>query len=346
MNSPAAELAHRLARDAEAVCRHYLSNGRREGRYWLVGDVENSPGRSMFVRLTGPTSGKGAAGKWTDAATGEHGDLLDLIAANQRLDGLRDVLNEARGFLRLPRPEPTTRDRQAPAPRSSPEAARRLWAAGKPVRGSLAERYLRSRAITAPIGAPPLRFHPRCFTREHDEAEPQTWPALLAAVTDLNGTITGLHRTWLDPATGGKAPLSTPRRAMGDLLGHGVRFGPGAGRDAEVLAAGEGLETMLALRSVLPCLPAVAALSANHLAALELPASLRRLYVVQDDDPAGRRATETLTTRAHANGFDLRVLAPVLNDLDEDLLVLGDARTLDRILGQLDHEDRERFASA
>ena len=32
----------------------------------------------MFVRLTGP-AGKGAAGKWTDAATGEHGDLLDLI---------------------------------------------------------------------------------------------------------------------------------------------------------------------------------------------------------------------------------------------------------------------------
>ena len=45
----AAELAHRLARDAEAVCRHYLSAGRREGRYWLVGDVRNTPGRSMFV---------------------------------------------------------------------------------------------------------------------------------------------------------------------------------------------------------------------------------------------------------------------------------------------------------
>jgi hypothetical protein len=42
----AAELAHRLARDAEAVCHHYLSNGRREGRYWLVGDVRNAPGRS------------------------------------------------------------------------------------------------------------------------------------------------------------------------------------------------------------------------------------------------------------------------------------------------------------
>jgi hypothetical protein len=27
----AADLARRLARDAEAVCRHYLSNGHRQG---------------------------------------------------------------------------------------------------------------------------------------------------------------------------------------------------------------------------------------------------------------------------------------------------------------------------
>jgi hypothetical protein len=73
------ELAHSLARSAEAVCRHYLSNGRRQGGYWIVGDVRNSPGRSMFVRLHGPETGKGAAGKWSDAATGEHGDLLDVI---------------------------------------------------------------------------------------------------------------------------------------------------------------------------------------------------------------------------------------------------------------------------
>ena len=71
----AADLARCLARDAEAVCRHYLSNGHRRGRYWVIGDVMNTPGRSLFVRLTGPDSGPGAAGKWTDAATGEHGDL-------------------------------------------------------------------------------------------------------------------------------------------------------------------------------------------------------------------------------------------------------------------------------
>jgi len=60
----ASELAQRLARDAEAVCRRYLSAGRREGGYWLVGDVRNTPGRSMFLRLK--ESPKGPAGKWTE----------------------------------------------------------------------------------------------------------------------------------------------------------------------------------------------------------------------------------------------------------------------------------------
>ncbi|MHB1218062.1 MAG: hypothetical protein ACYC1L_07690 [Alphaproteobacteria bacterium] len=66
MSDNASDLARRMARQAEAVCRHYLSNGRREGHYWLVGDVRNTPGWLMFVRLKGSESGKGAAGKWTE----------------------------------------------------------------------------------------------------------------------------------------------------------------------------------------------------------------------------------------------------------------------------------------
>jgi hypothetical protein len=66
MSGPAADLARRLARDAEAVCRRYLSRGCRQGRYWIVGDVQNTPGRSLYVRLHGPESGPGAAGHWTE----------------------------------------------------------------------------------------------------------------------------------------------------------------------------------------------------------------------------------------------------------------------------------------
>ena len=54
MPSHAADLARRLARNAEAVCRHYLSNGHREGRYWLVGDVANTPGPQPVRPLERP----------------------------------------------------------------------------------------------------------------------------------------------------------------------------------------------------------------------------------------------------------------------------------------------------
>ena len=40
----AAELAHRLGRQAEAVCRQFLPNGRRQGNYWQVGDVQGHAG--------------------------------------------------------------------------------------------------------------------------------------------------------------------------------------------------------------------------------------------------------------------------------------------------------------
>jgi hypothetical protein len=319
MSSEAANLAHRLARDAEAVCRYYLSNGRRQGRYWLVGDVANTPGRSLFVRLKGPDSGKGAAGKWTDAATGEHGDLLDLIAMNRGLDRMRDVCDEARLFLSLPRPKPESHRQLPPTPTGSPESARRLFAMAQPLSRTIAENYLRRRGITALHGLGALRFHPRCYYRPDHDAATETWPALIAAVTDLAGMITGAHRTWLDPSGDDKAPLGTPRRAMGHLLGNGVPFGIVHG----VMAAGEGIETMLSLRSALPTMPMVAALSANHLAALLFPPTLRRLYVAQDRDPAGDAVTATLTERARASGIEPIGLSPTLGDFNEDLRHLG-----------------------
>jgi len=341
MTSPAATMAHCLARNAEVVCRHYLSNGHREGRYWLVGDVANTPGRSLFVRLSGPDSGKGAAGKWTDAATGEHGDLLDLIALNRGFDHLRDALDEARVFLSLPRsdPVPAKRHNRTPAPRGSPESARRLYAMSEPLPGTIAAAYLRNRGITAlPVGGP-LRFHPRCYYRPDADSPTETWPALIAAVTDLDGRITGAHRTWLDPSGRDKAPVACPRRAMGHLLGHGVRFGV----VNDVMAAGEGIETMLSLRSIMPSMPMVAALSANHLAALLFPLTLRRLYIARDGDPAGDAAMASLNTRAEAVGIEARTLSTTLGDFNEDLRHFGVDELRASLRMQLAPEDVIRF---
>ena len=337
--APASELACRLAREAQAVCRHYLSNGRREGRYWLVGDVRNTPGRSMFVRLKGPDFGKGAAGRWQDSATGEYGDLLDVIRESCGLVRFHDVVDEARRFLALPRPQPDHGRRQISAPTGSSESARRLFAMSQPISGTLAEAYLRNRGVTTLRGADNLRFHPHCYCRPDRQSRTQSWPAMIAAVTNLDGEITGAHRTWLDPLRQDKAPIDTPRRAMGHLLGHGVRFGVAQ----DCLAAGEGIETMLSLRCVLPGLPMIAALSAGHLSAIQFPAKLRRLYIARDKDPAGDNAAANLIDRAKAAGIEAIALSPSLGDFNDDLRTFGGDGLRESLRGQLAPEDVARF---
>lgn len=325
----AGDLSRRLARDAEAICRQFLPNGRRQGRYWLVGDVQGHRGRSLYVRLTGFR-----AGSWTDAATGEHGDLLDLIALNRNLS-IREAMTEVRAVLRLPLPvsAPSTRWM---VPTGSPEACRRLFAASRPLPGTLAERYLAKRGIVLSYPEPALRFHPRCHRWEPSgNISP---PALVAAVTDDSGHATGLHRTWLGP-DGDKAVLDDPRRAMGHLLANAVRFGSAG----PVMAAGEGLETMLSLRQALPLLPAIAALSAAHLAAWTFPALLRRLYVVCDADPAGEWAFARLSSRDHAAALTVLPLRPRRDDLNSDLMAYGLMALREWIIPQLADGDAATF---
>ena len=349
MSRSIADLTEALAQNAEAVCRYYLSNGRREGHYWMVGDARNTPGRSLFVRLKGPMSGKGAIGKWTDAASGEHGDLLDILWESCGLVDFADVALEARQFLSMPLPERPgdTASRSDPAPSGSPKAARRLFAMSQPIAGTLAAGYLHNRGLTTLHNTASLRFHPRCYYRPDWQSMTEAWPALIASVTDLDGAITGAHRTWLDPdgfseTTLGKASIDTPRRAMGSLLGHAVRFG--TARD--VMAAGEGIETMLSLKMILPNLPMAAALSAAHLAAIRFPPSLRRLYIACDDDPAGDGAMARLSQRAKDAGIEAIPLSPHLGDFNDDLRLLGVDALRDALRVQIAPEDVARFMNA
>jgi hypothetical protein len=294
----------------------------------------------MFVRLKGAEVGKGAAGKWTDAATGEHGDLLDVIRESRGLLDFKHVVDEARVFLSLPHPDPEPQSRRlAPAPTGSPEAARRLLSMSQPLPGTLVETYLRQRGITALHGTGSLRFHPRCYYQPDEHSPTESWPAMIASVTDLGGRITGAHRTWLALDGSGKAPIDTPRRAMGDLLGHAVRFD--VARD--VMAAGEGIETILSLRMASPRMPMAAALSAAHLAAILFPPTLRRLYIVRDDDPAGDGARDSLIERANSAGIEAIVLSPTLGDFNEDLRRIGIVALWANVRGQLAPEDVARF---
>ncbi|MFG1285313.1 toprim domain-containing protein, partial [Xanthobacter autotrophicus] len=180
---------------------------------------------------------------------------------------------------------------------------------------------------------------PRCYYRSDAHTPIQPLPAMVAAVTDLSGRIRGVHRTWLAPNGSDKAAITTPRRAMGHLLEHAVRFG---GAD-DVMAVGEGIETILSVRTLLPNLPMAAALSAAHLAVIAFPPGLRRLYIVRDNDPAGYRARDSVASRAASVGIEAIVLSPALGDFNEDLRAFGVDAVRAELRCLLAPEDVSRF---
>ena len=311
----AGAIAAALGERAEEVCERYLPLGRRSGRYWTVGDLDGSKGRSMWVRLEPP----GTPGKWVDAATGEHGDLLDLIRHHVGGPSLGPALEEARSLLSIP-DAPTRSPTTSVSLTERTAAARRLWNACQPIDGTPAEAYLRARGIER-CRFTSLRFHPELLYRDGDGF--RNFPGLVAAVTTPDGEICAVHRTWLDPAAPSKARVQAPRKALGPVYGHCVRFVLESQNDNASLVVGEGIETVLSLLTALPGLHGAAALSAAGLGAYEPPRGFSRLLIARDNDGAGEGAAEQLRQRCRELGIAATLLVPESGDFNDDLLAIG-----------------------
>jgi phage/plasmid primase-like uncharacterized protein len=174
--------------------------------------------------------------------------------------------------------------------------AQRIWDEGRPLTHTVAEAYLRRRAIPPSLWASTaLRFHAR-MTSLDDRARR---PALVAAITDAGGALQGVQVTLLTAHGTAKAAVPTPRRVIGRLIGGVVRLHEAH----DELAIGEGVETMLSASHMLG-LPSWAALTADNLSRFAIPASVQRLIIAVDNDAAGVAAANALLQRAHS---DVRV---------------------------------------
>ena len=323
----AASVAAALAERAEEVCRRYLPYGRRRGRYWVAGDLDGGRGRSLFVRLAPP----GVPGKWTDAAEGTHGDLLDIIRHRVNAPTLRAALDEARAFLARPvAPAAGSHDAYDAA-----EAARRLWRRCRAIDGTHAEAYLHARGL-ARCRFPALRYHPALFYR--DGGGVRRLPAMVAAVSAHDDIVAGVLRTWLDPERPMKANVTRPRKALGRIFGHAVHFGRPA--DGASLLVGEGIETVLSLVTASPEITAAAALSAGSLGAFVPPAGVTRLVIARDNDAEGERAAERLARRCARAGIAATVIVSRGSDFNHDLLAFGSAALAAGIAPVFRHEAR------
>lgn len=283
---PVGEIAARLAARTEEFCRRHLPGGTRQGGVWRCADVRGGKGESLVVTLHGPR-----AGKFRDYATGEYGDLIDILRLGR---GLRN--GEAVGLAREWLGDRTTQPLAVPtaevpqrnlASEVDPRSAA-LFGRGRPIPGTPAEDYLRSRGLSVSEGS--LRYFANTFYKA--DAALEARPALLASISTEDATIIGVNRTYLDEQ-GTIASVATPKRVLGRVMGGAVRFGI----TGSELIVGEGIETVLSARVALPETSCAALLSAVHLSRFTPSPNVRTLWIVADPDPAGEGAARTLISR-------------------------------------------------
>jgi hypothetical protein len=232
-----------IDRYAPAVQESYT----RKGQYFTLnpGRADRSVG-SFVVHVSGRKQGR-----WTDFATGQSGDLIDLIALRLGCN-LKEAVAEARTFLGLETETPEQRQKRLKADEDAKKrrqetereaakhlergrkAAAALWLSGEPkIEGTPVDLYLRGRGIDiAALGHRPgaIRYHAACrYYWTEDWVDPATgevtqrrmqrpMPAMLTAMV-RGAEIVDCHRTFLairPDGSWGKAPVPDAKKGMKD----------------------------------------------------------------------------------------------------------------------------------
>lgn len=346
------ELAGRLAEHIDRLVTDSLPGAVLEGGLWRAGDLAGNPGRSLVVWRTGTKRGE-----WTDFASGEWGDALDLVAQCGFAGDKAAACAWARSYLGLDNMDPqrlelTRRQARARAGQAERQAAKDLkaarrraqahWLEAVPIAGTPAERYLRE---TRAIDLRPIGRFPGCarYTHKLWNAESRRhWPAILWAVTAADGSLATIHRQWLEVRTDGtvdKAPLTDVRASYCAYRGACIRLWKGvAGIDPKTggckmypspwksppdwIALGEGAETGLSVVVTRPTLPVAAAVSLANMANVELPDGTGVILLRENDwdnNKAGRQFDRAVAAFLR-QGRRVKVVTPAAgSDLNDRL---------------------------
>jgi hypothetical protein len=245
---------------------------------------------------------------WCDYETGEGGGMYALMvhAGAVRTPAEAARVLETHGPIKS---RPPTAVRKSQEHRHSEEAAMKralaasLWTKARPLSGSLAETYLRARAVTAPIVGAELRFLPAVRAWTDDR------PAMIARVSDADGRGIAVHLTFLQRDGSGKSDLDRQRKMIGRVTGGHVSLAPGSH-----IVVGEGIETSLSAWEFCPGearrLGCIASLSAGGMTRLVWPRGTTGLIIAPDNDAAGQDAAQALAERAFRAGLDVGFLKP------------------------------------
>ncbi len=248
--------------------------------------------------------------------------LLAWVRGYSLKDATRDIGRWNRGeaankavVVRQPVPPKPPRDLN-----KAYESIRRTWLESKSLAGTLAETYLAKRGIWKENMPTTLRFHPQVgFYDVKTKRLEGRYPCLIAPIKDAQGRLVSLHRIYLDEA-GNKAPVPQVKKMMapaGELRGAAIKLY----QSADVLGLTEGIETALAVHAI-SRMPVWACVSARLMESVEVPPTVRHVYIWADKDretrlpsgevvpPAGESSAKRLAKRLRDQGLEVSVLVP------------------------------------
>lgn len=232
--------------------------------------------------------------KWTCFGCGKGGDVFDFVGELHGV-GLREAAEllgagEVVATKVAPLPAEPRSDRR--------DEARAIWRDAEPIKGTVAETYLRGRGIH--IALPPtLRFAVLPYGRGERS------PCLVAAVTGGARELLGIQRTFLAPDGSGKADVPKPKLSLGRVRNGAIRLAP----ITRKLVVCEGLEDGLTLQQELGVSVWCAA-GASMLPAMAFPDFVQAVAIGGDGDEAGEQAAMKAARAFSQRGLDVRTFFP------------------------------------
>lgn len=185
-----------------------------------------------------------------------------------------------------------------------------IWNGAESASGTLAETYLRARGLHLSL-PDSIRFARLRYGKRGD-----VHPVLVAAVTSVDGDMTGIQRTYLNSSGSGKAAVPKAKLSLGRVAGGAIRLAP----QASEMIVTEGLEDGLTLQQEVGRAVWVSA-GASMLPSMQFPAGVEGVAIGGDNDDAGREAAEKAAMTFARRGLRARIFFPIdAKDFNAELM--------------------------
>lgn len=295
------------------LLRQWLPNGKQHGKEYIALNPNRNDRNLGSFRVCI------RSGRWRDHAIGEGGnDVISLYAYLFTSADYRAAIKAlaTNPIVRASIVTGATLGAAKPANSAKISAAKlasieRIYNSGNKLLGSPAAQYLKNRRLKANTAWAALR----ASKLQYPDMGSQH--ALIAPFTSADGSLTGLHRTYVTP-TGAKLPVASPRLTLGQVRGSAIQLS----KVTDKLVICEGLEDGLTLFQELDeQMPVWVAGGASFLSAMVIPDCVTSLIIAADNDTAGERAAQH-AGEAHQSGQrNVKIMRPSapFKDFNEEL---------------------------